>query len=87
VARSIPSVEPRRPGKCFPPADDDADLDAQLDDVANSSATCSTLGEMPYLLSPISASPESFSRMRLNRVGVGFSGKVDLGALIEPRES
>src|SRR5712691_10670661 len=53
-----------------------------------SSATCSsTLGEMPYLLSPISASPDSFSRMRLNRVAVGFSGKVRPRRALAPREA
>src|SRR6195256_2841229 len=31
---------------------------------------CSVLGEMPYFPSPISASPLSFSRMRLNRGGL-----------------
>src|SRR5262245_48985820 len=53
-----------------------------------SSATCSsTLGEMPYLLSPIRASPESFSKMRLNRVVVGFSGNAPPRPPCKPREA
>src|SRR5471030_925094 len=72
----MPSVEAETPRKMLPPPLSLHDaLPISMTSFTSPAICCSVLGEMPYLPSPISASPLSLRRMRLNR------GRFALGAV------
>src|SRR5205814_1511924 len=90
--RSMPSVEAETPRKMFPPP---MTMPTSTPISMTSRTSCAICwrmrGEMPYLLSPISASPLNLRRMRLNRggleVGAGTGGGSYLASVERSRSA
>src|SRR5437763_17181348 len=81
----MPSVEAETPRKMLPPPMTmPTSTPSSMTSFTSPAICCKVLGEMPYFPSPISASPLSLRRMRLNR-GCRDGAVTGRGSYLAPR--